>query len=112
VVEPDLFKGDPAPADLVTPGFNVSSWITKHPTPEIDEMLEKTIKYIRGDIGAKKVGAVGYCFGGKYVARFMAKGKGLDAGFVAHPSRLEKVELEALSGPFSVAAAGVYQRRT
>jgi dienelactone hydrolase len=84
----------------------MSTWITKHPTSEIDAILETTIKHMRDDLGVKKIGAVGYCFGGKYVARFLAKGKGVDAGFVAHPSRMDKSELEAIAGPFTIAAAG------
>jgi dienelactone hydrolase len=73
---------------------------------EIDAVIDTTIKYIRSDLGVKKVGAVGYCFGGRYVARFLAKGKGIDVGFVAHPSLTEVSEFEAISGPFSMALAG------
>lgn len=45
----------------------------------------------------------GYCFGGKYVARFLAEGRGLDAGFTAHPSNTQPAEWEAISGPISIA---------
>jgi dienelactone hydrolase len=83
-------------------------WLPKHPDSDIESILDTTMKHMKGELGVKKVGAVGYCFGGKYVARYMAKGKGLDAGFVAHPSRLEKAELGAISGPFSIAAAGKF----
>jgi dienelactone hydrolase len=106
VVAPDYFRGDPAPTDLVTPGFNIMSWLPKHPESDVESILDTAMKHMKGELGVKKVGAVGYCFGGKYVARYMAKGKGLDAGFVAHPSRMEKSELGAIAGPFSIAAAG------
>jgi dienelactone hydrolase len=106
VVEPDYFRGDPAPADLVTPGFNMASWINKHPTSDIDSIIESTIKYMKGELGVKRIGTVGYCFGGKYVARILAKGKGIDAGFVAHPSRMENSEIQAISAPLSIGAAG------
>jgi dienelactone hydrolase len=106
VVEPDYFKGDPAPADLATPGYNMSSWRSKHPTSEIDSIIAATIKHMREDLGVKRIGTVGYCFGGKYVARFLAKGKGVDAGFMAHPSAMEKAEIEAISAPVSIGAAG------
>jgi len=105
VVEPDYFRGDPAPADLVTPGFNMISWRAKHPTSDIDSIIESTIKYMRGTLGVKKIGSVGYCFGGKYVVRFLAKGKGVDAGFIAHPSLLEPPEWQALAAPLSIGAA-------
>ncbi|RAL58671.1 hypothetical protein DID88_002977 [Monilinia fructigena] len=55
--------------------------------------------------GYTKIGAVGYCFGGKYVARYLAEGKGIDVGYVAHPSFIEEDELRAIKGPFSIAAA-------
>jgi len=32
-------------------------------------------------------------------------GKGIDAGFVAHPSFVDEAELAAISGPLSIAAA-------
>jgi dienelactone hydrolase len=109
VVMPDYFKGDPLPADLVTPGVDFGAWFKRHPDSEVISMLDTTLKFIRGDLAAKRVGSVGYCYGGKFVARYMAKGGGLDAGFVAHPSRTEKTDLEAIAGPFSIAAAGMYE---
>lgn len=35
----------------------------------------------------------------------MPKGKGIDVGYVAHPSFVEESELAAISGPLSIAAA-------
>jgi len=35
----------------------------------------------------------------------MAKGKGVDVGYVAHPSFVEEEELAAIAGPLSIAAA-------
>lgn len=64
---------------------------------------------MKTNLGAKKVGAVGYCFGGRYVARFLATGKGLDAGFVAHPTATTTEEFQAVAGPFSIGAAGKSQ---
>jgi dienelactone hydrolase len=107
VVEPDYFEGDPAPADLASPaGRNMTAWRDKHPVSKIDSIIAATIKHMREDLGVKRIGTVGYCFGGKYVARFLAKGKGVDAGFMAHPSAMEKDEIEAVSTPLSIGAAG------
>jgi dienelactone hydrolase len=47
---------------------------------------------------------IGYCFGGKYVPRFLASGKGIDVGFIAHPSSLEASEIQGIAGPISIAA--------
>jgi dienelactone hydrolase len=107
VVEPDYFRGDPAPADLAGPGGrNMGSWMAKHPVSDIDSIIAATIKHMRESLGVKRIGTVGYCFGGKYVARFLAKGKGVDAGFMAHPSMMEQAEIEAISAPLSIGAAG------
>ena len=87
----DLFNGDPMyinrPAD-----FDFMGWLTKgtkgdnpHTYPYVDPIVEKAIEYLKGE-GYTKIGSVGYCFGAKYVARYMAKGKGIDVGFMGHPS--------------------------
>lgn len=107
---PDLFNGDALtlnrPAD-----FNLMDWLTKgtggnnpHTYEAVDPIVEKSIKYLQ-EQGFKKIGAVGYCFGAKYVVRFMPKGKGIDVGYIAHPSFVEEDELAAISGPLSIAAA-------
>ena len=62
--------------------------------------------------GVKKLGAVGYCFGAKYVVRFMgdvgqSHSATIDAGFNAHPSFVDADELKAINGPLSIAAAEV-----
>lgn len=42
--------------------------------------------------------------GAKYTIRFL-EGKGVDVGYVAHPSFVEESELAAIQGPLSIAAA-------
>lgn len=109
VVMPDLFLGNPCPIDAFTPGrnFDIMKWVGEHPKERIDGTVEAAIKLMRGELGVKAIGAVGYCFGGKYVIRFLAENKGLEAGFVAHPSLVDSTEVEAVRGPLSVAAAGL-----
>ncbi len=113
-----------------TPGFNMTEWRTRHPPEAIDAIVTSTIAAIKGDFGVKKLGAVGYwydylsrvphrrirslkarelielrlkSFGGKYVARFLAEGKGLDAGFTAHPSGVVAEEWQGIAAPLSIA---------
>ncbi|KAG4429180.1 hypothetical protein IFR05_015334 [Cadophora sp. M221] len=107
---PDLFNSDSLSLNRPD-GFDLMSWLTKgsdgknpHTFKAVDPIVEKSIKYLQ-EKGYKKIGAVGYCFGAKYVARFMASGKGISVGFVAHPSFVEENELRAIQGPFSIAAA-------
>jgi len=109
-VMPDLFNGDPLSLNRPD-GFDFMAWLTKgssgnnpHTTEAVDPIVEKSIKYLQ-EQGYKKIGAVGYCFGAKYVIRFMAKGKGIDVGYLAHPSFVEEEELAAIQGPVSISAA-------
>lgn len=67
------------------------------------------MKTLRGsEYGVKKLGAVGYCYGAKYVIRGLKEGGGVDAGFIAHPSLVDVEELKAIRGPISIAAAGMF----
>ncbi|PBP17662.1 dienelactone hydrolase [Diplocarpon rosae] len=104
VAEPDLFDGDAIPVDgLTDPSFNRTAWNERHPTEAIDAIVASTIAGLRQEYGVKRIAATGYCFGGKYVARFLAAGKGLDAGFTAHPSNVQDSEWEAIDAPLSIA---------
>jgi len=108
----DQFNGDPI--DLNRPdSFDFMAWMTKgtsgdnpHTPDVVDVIVEKSIAYLK-EQGYQKIGAVGYCFGAKYVCRFMAAGKGIDVGYLAHPSLVEEEELAAITGPLSIAAAEV-----
>ncbi|KAK3682213.1 dienelactone hydrolase [Podospora appendiculata] len=104
-VTPDLFQGDPAFADINTPGFNTSAFLAKHGPDVTDPIVATSIDYLRTTLGVKRIGVTGYCFGGRYAFRSIAPGKGGDAAFAAHPSLLEDSEIQAIKGPASVAAA-------
>jgi len=111
---PDLFNKDPVllnkPDD-----FDIMAWLTKgtggnnpHTFEYVDPIVEAALKHLRAQ-GFKKIGAVGYCFGGKYVVRYLGpssvKGGGIDAGYTAHPSFVDEDELAAIGGPLSISAA-------
>lgn len=104
-VIPDVFNGNevpfPAPAS-----FDLQEYIkSKMPrVPAVDPMFETVIKHLRGELGVKRLGGVGYCFGGKYVCRWLKEG-GLDAGFTGHPSFVDADEVRGIQGPLSIAAA-------
>jgi len=107
----DLFNGDPLSLNRPA-NFDFVGWLTKgssgdnpHTYQYVDPIVEKALKYLKEEKGFKKIGATGYCFGAKYVARFMPKGKGIDVGYCAHPSFIEEDELKAINGPFSISAA-------
>ena len=111
VVMPDLFEGDPIPLNRPE-DFDIMAWLQKsgpegkgHGTGQVDPIVEAVIKEMRSNLGVKKIGSVGYCFGAKYVARYLAKGKGIDVGAMAHPSFVEADEIKGMAGPLSIAAA-------
>jgi dienelactone hydrolase len=106
VVLLDLFGGDALepnrPAD-----FDFQGWRAKHGLEQVGPIVDATIKEVREKYGAKKIGALGYCFGARYVVRNLKKGV-LDAGYLAHPSFVESDEVRGIEGPISIAAAGKF----
>jgi len=120
-VVPDLFHGNPFPLngieqDSATVAESImgqiagrkienDQWAQTHPTERVDPVIESVIEVMRTEMGVESIGGVGYCFGGKYVARFLKPGK-LDVGYIAHPTFLSMEELGGIAGPLSIAAAG------
>ncbi|KAH8753262.1 dienelactone hydrolase [Diaporthe sp. PMI_573] len=105
----DLFNGDPVPLGS-TPDFDLMKWVTEgsdgknpHTVEAVDPIVEAAIKSLTQNYGVKKLGAVGYCYGAKFVVRHYKNG--IKAGYLAHPSWVEEEELAAISGPLSIAAA-------
>jgi dienelactone hydrolase len=89
------------------------AWLTKgtsgsnpHTFKEVDVIVAKAIDFLHSK-GYKDIAAVGYCFGAKYVTRFMGpeKGSPVKVGYVAHPSFVDEDELAAIKGPYSISAA-------
>ncbi|RII13554.1 hypothetical protein CUC08_Gglean004324 [Alternaria sp. MG1] len=100
----NLFAGDAIPSDIPESQLNLTAWFPNHQPANVEPVIEKTIAYLRDDLGIQTIGAVGYCFGGRYVARFLAEGKGVDLGFTAHPSVLSNAEIAQIVNPISIAA--------
>ncbi|KAI2607888.1 dienelactone hydrolase [Hypoxylon sp. NC1633] len=105
----DPFNGDPLSLNRPE-GFDLMSWLTKgstgdnpHTSEAVDPIIEKALHYLQHDRKFEKIGAVGYCFGAKYVARHFKNG--IQAGFFAHPSFVDEDELEGFKAPLSIAAA-------
>lgn len=104
VVMPDLFKGDAVPLNRPE-GFNIMDWVKNHMPQQTEPIIDVVLEEMRENLGCKRIGGVGYCFGGKYVCRYLKLGK-LDVGFTAHPTMVEPDELKGIEGPLSIAAAG------
>ncbi|KAJ5898776.1 Protein AIM2 [Penicillium taxi] len=103
-VIPDLFNGDQiSVSDMESGKADLGAWLPNHQPANIDPIVESIVKYVRS-LGVKKIGAVGYCFGAKYVIRHLKSGK-IDVGYSAHPSFVTHEELGAIEGPLSISAA-------
>ncbi|KAH8816620.1 dienelactone hydrolase family protein [Xylogone sp. PMI_703] len=106
-VIPDVLEGDALPLDAFETGkVDIQSWVSKHGTAQVDPIVQSSINYLRKEQGIKRIYGVGYCFGGKYVARFLHDGK-IDVGYTAHPSFISREELASIKKPFSIAAAEI-----
>lgn len=106
-VLPDLFQGDAiSHSDMESGKADLQAWFPSHQPTHVDPVVEATIKYVREELGAKRVAGAGYCFGAKYVCRHMKDGK-LDVGYNAHPSFVTHEELGAITGPLSIAASEI-----
>ena len=86
--------------------FNLGQWMGRHGPGKVEPIAEAAVKAMREDFGIEKLGSVGYCLGAKYVCRYLAKGRGVDAGFIAHPSATTVEEVRGVGGGLSIAAAG------
>lgn len=69
-IVPDLFEGDPFP-DPRPMSFDLKAWLKSgaggkgHLPDAVDPIVEDIILWLKKEKSFKKVGAVGYCFGGK-----------------------------------------------
>ncbi|BDD55628.1 hypothetical protein MPDQ_000906 [Monascus purpureus] len=104
-VLPDYFREDALKLEDMNSGkVDVPSWLKNHQAEQVEPIVGAALKYAKEELGAKKIGAVGYCFGAKYVVRWLKADK-VDVGYVAHPSFVTHEELAAIQGPLSIAAA-------
>ncbi|KAM0421366.1 hypothetical protein ACHAPT_010901 [Fusarium lateritium] len=103
-IAPDILNGDPANPDVE---FDAEDYLSRHNPKNTDPIIEKTIKYIQKKLGINTIAVTGYCFGGRYAFRFLAKGRGADVGIAAHPTLLQDDEVLTIEGPASLATAEV-----
>ncbi|KAL1627306.1 hypothetical protein SLS56_006441 [Neofusicoccum ribis] len=102
-VIPDLFNGNAVPVNKPD-DFDIMGWLQNYQPQQVDPVVDNVIKELKGKLGVKRLGGVGYCFGAKYVCRFLKNGQ-IDVGYTAHPSFVDAEELKAIQGPLSISAA-------
>lgn len=103
---PDMFNGDSVPLNRPE-GFKIMDWVKNHLPAQTEPIINTVLKEMRENMGCERIGGVGYCFGGKYVCRYL-KPDQLDVGYIAHPTMLEGEELREIQGPLSISAAGEF----
>lgn len=105
VVVPDLFEGDTVPLNRPE-GFQIQDWLKNHLPEHVEPIIDAVLAEMRSPLGCERVGGVGYCFGGRYVARSLRLGAGkLDIAYTAHPTMMSPEELADIKGPLSIVAA-------
>ncbi|KAJ3196692.1 hypothetical protein HK101_008031 [Irineochytrium annulatum] len=116
VVVPDIFNGDALSpvghdglldkptgfTDGVSKAFRMLRaaptflpWLNKHKKETVVPIVLALLKELRGNLGATKIGTVGYCFGGRH-AILTGNLESVDAFCAAHPSSVELAEVEAI----------------
>ncbi|KAJ7851034.1 Alpha/Beta hydrolase protein [Mycena olivaceomarginata] len=90
VVAPDIMQGDPIPEDAllgVEGGFDLAGWLKNHGAEYARPPLDKVLAALKA-AGVTSVGAVGYCYGARWVFD-LAFDNAITVAAVAHPSLLQ-----------------------
>ena len=83
--------------------FDLKAWTKRHYKPVHQPEIFACARVLRSQY--KRVGAVGFCFGGWAVFQLGAKGNDLvDCISTAHPTWLEKSEIEKVGVPVQILA--------
>jgi dienelactone hydrolase len=94
-------------------GTTLMPWLAKRPDAVVQPMIDGFVNSVRQISGTQKVGAIGFCWGGRY-AILQAYGKdqtpgdaaggGVDAAYACHPSLMTiPAEFDPVSVPLSLA---------
>ncbi|KAJ5720376.1 uncharacterized protein N7483_008310 [Penicillium malachiteum] len=102
VLIPDLFYRDPIP-EFRDENFSIDYWERFHRPEGTGRIVNKMIQTMRDTLGCKRIGGVGYSFGGDCLCQYLERGK-LDVGFIAHPNYLDTELLATIEGPLSLAS--------
>ncbi|KAF9894110.1 hypothetical protein FE257_009083 [Aspergillus nanangensis] len=108
VYVPDFFNGEALPLDILQDQtqwhkLDLPAFIERNSKENREPQIVSCAQALRAQY--KRTGAIGFCFGGWGVFRLGARGKNLvDCISTAHPSFLEKGEIEQVGVPVQIMA--------
>ncbi|MCJ1305803.1 hypothetical protein MMC08_008619 [Hypocenomyce scalaris] len=104
---PDFFDGEiVTPENLSTPGaLDLEAFLGRHSKEIRFPEMAECARALKHDHGFKKLGAIGFCYGGWAVFQLGAQGTNLvDCISTGHPSRLTEEEINAVAVPVQILA--------
>ncbi|CRG88423.1 protein-serine/threonine kinase [Talaromyces islandicus] len=114
VYAPDFFGGEVLPVDLVAAErfdqFDLPGFLTRNSRETREPEIVACARSLKQDLGYKKVGAVGFCYGGWASFRLGAREHQqqeqqlVDCISVGHPSLLTKTDIDEVAVPVLVLA--------
>lgn len=91
--------------DTATAGATLGPWLVKHREAVVLPLMQKFLNHLRSNPAHKKIGAVGFCWGGRYAILFTHEGADpyVDAAVALHPSFLSiPEEIEKIEKPVCI----------
>jgi dienelactone hydrolase len=91
--------------DTASVGATMGPWLIKHREAVSLPLIQKFVTHIRSSTSPSKLGAVGFCWGGRYAILLTHEGADpyVDAAVANHPSFLSMpTEIEKISRPVDI----------
>uniref|UniRef100_A0A7N2LW95 Dienelactone hydrolase domain-containing protein n=1 Tax=Quercus lobata TaxID=97700 RepID=A0A7N2LW95_QUELO len=104
VVVPDFFYGDPI-INFNDPTFDRDSWRKTHNTDKGYEDAKPVLTALKSR-GVSAIGAAGFCWGGKVVAK-LASSTDIQAAVVLHPGKITEDEIDDVKVPIAILGAEI-----
>ncbi|GAA5900713.1 hypothetical protein JCM5296_004876 [Sporobolomyces johnsonii] len=77
-------------------------YLKKHSLSRALTLSEQVCSFLRTEKGVKKIGMVGYCFGGSLVCLLATREGPIDVGVCAHPGQVKAGDFKAIDRPFAL----------